>query len=142
MRKLNGEAHWAYPYILRQFGPKAKDAVKPLVTHLDSPDDGIRLSAALALGEIGTDARDALPALMKSLKDKNPMVRQAAALSIGRISKDPHPDLRAQMQEAFEQIRKDLAEALQQYAALKRVLAVQQPGPRLFRPVNREALTN
>src|SRR5207253_2619887 len=43
MRKLNAEVHWAFPYILRQFGPKAKDAVKPLIKQLDSPDDGTRL---------------------------------------------------------------------------------------------------
>ena len=48
LRKVNAEMHWSFPYVLRQFGPKAKDAVKPLIKQLDGGDDGMRMSAALA----------------------------------------------------------------------------------------------
>ena len=86
MRKLNGEAHWAFPYILRQCGPKAKDAVKPLMKQLESRDDGHRMSAALALGEIGKEVRDAIPALQKAVNtDQNPLVRHSAAFSLARV---------------------------------------------------------
>ena len=63
---------------------KAKDAVKPLTKQLDSPDDGTRMSAALALAQLGKDAKDAVAPLQKMLnKEPNPMVRHAAGFAFG-----------------------------------------------------------
>jgi HEAT repeat protein len=124
MRKLNGEAHWAFPYILRQFGPRAKDAVRPLMKQLESPDGGSRISAVLALGHIGNDARAAVPALQNALKDKNPVVQHSAAFALCRVMADP-PDF-------TKQIHADLANeegvivlnSLQDRDPMKRWLAV------------------
>src|SRR5205085_5616449 len=73
--EINDVGRWATPYILKQFGPKARDAVPHLVKHLGDPDMGKRLSAAIALGEIGADALEAMPTLVKATQDPTPTVR-------------------------------------------------------------------
>jgi HEAT repeat protein len=130
MRKLNAEWRWAFPYILRQFGPKAKDAVKPLIKQLESPDDGTRMSAALALAQIGKEARDAIAPLQKLVKnDPNPMVRHSAAFACQRISADPQAEHAKQMQAAVEQIERNVKQAVAPLLA-----------PKQWRPLNRQAL--
>jgi HEAT repeat protein len=105
MRKLNAEAHWAFPYILKQFGPKAKDAVKPLIKQLDSPDDTIRMSSALALAQLGKDAGEAVGPLQKMFnKEKKPVARHAAGFALARITADPPADIAKQMKAIAEQI--------------------------------------
>ena len=111
MRKLNADAHWAFPYILKQFGPKAKDAVKPLIKQLDAVDDGQRMSAALALAEIGKDARDAVPALQKALKDKSPMVRHSAGFALTRIMGEV-ADAAKQLPAVLDQVDNDVQRVL------------------------------
>ncbi len=113
MRKLNGEAHWAFPYILKQFGAKAKDAVKPLMKQLESPDYGTRMSAALALAQIGKDAGDAIGPLRKLLnKDKTPVVRHSAGFALARLTTDPEAELANQVKAAVGQIDDNLQKAL------------------------------
>lgn len=119
MRKLNADTHWAFPYILRQFGAKAKDAVRPLIKQLESPDVGQRMSAALALGEIGKEARDAIPALKKALKDKNPMVRHSAAFGLWRMNAGP-ADIGKQFAAAVEQIDEDVRKAVTNVGRIQR----------------------
>ncbi len=128
LRKLNAEAHWAFPYVLRQFGPKARDAVRPLMKQLESADDGHRMSAALALAQIGKDARDAAPALRKALADKNPMVRYSAGFALARVMAEP-PNLAKQLQVAAEQV---------EIATRRAVTQALMPKP--WRPLNRRAL--
>ena len=68
LAKANEEGNWAAPFVLHKFGPRARDAVKPLIKTLDHKDDGLRLGAVLALGQIGPEAIEAVPALQKSLE--------------------------------------------------------------------------
>lgn len=63
------------------------EAVGPLIKALDDPDEGVRISVAVALGQIGRD--DAVPRLLRLLKDSDGMVRAAAIGSLGRIG-DPN----------------------------------------------------
>jgi hypothetical protein len=76
---------------------------------LDSPDDGTRMSAALALAQIGKDAKDSAGTLQKVFeKDPNPMVRHAAGLALFRILPEPPPALAKQMKAAADQIEMNI----------------------------------
>jgi HEAT repeat protein len=86
LRQVTQTTRWATPYLLAQFGPRAKDAVKPLITLLEDPDAGVRMSAALALGHLGpVTAAEAIDALKKCLQDPAPPVRMSAAIALGRV---------------------------------------------------------
>jgi HEAT repeat protein len=113
-RKLNDEERWAAPIPLKQFGPAMRDAVKPLILDLQGPNEGKRLGAALALGEIG--AREATFALQKALRDASPLVRQSAAASLAQILGESQKEIwRKQQQEAASRlIEQRLALALKQ----------------------------
>jgi HEAT repeat protein len=102
-RKINREGGWAQPLPLKQFGPALRDAVKPLIKDLQAPDEGRRLSAALALGEIGMEAREAVPSLQNALRDSSLMVRQSAAMSIMLIRGDQIKDKRENASKPLEQ---------------------------------------
>ena len=64
-------------------GKIGEPAVEPLIQALKDEDDGVRWSAAEALGEI-KDARAVKP-LVKALKDKYWYVRKQAAYALGDI---------------------------------------------------------
>jgi HEAT repeat protein len=57
-------------------------AVPRLIELLQSPDDGTRLGAALALRHVDPGAQPAVPALTELLQDENPNVRRAAAQTL------------------------------------------------------------
>jgi HEAT repeat protein len=142
-RKLNEEHHWAAPYVLTQFGPDPKDAVKPLIKRLQAQDDFERLAAALGLAEIGPPAIEAVPALQKALKDSNPRVQHAAGFALGLVQ----PDLAAQLTPTLDDtLAKDLMQkllvALQNLQDLQQGFQTKQPRLGDGRLVNRQALVN
>lgn len=61
------------------------DFVPPLVTMLGSADVGVRVAAALALGQINGE-HEGVAALCFSLADEEPQVRAAACRSLGLLS--------------------------------------------------------
>ena len=56
-----------------------------LITALGDADEGVRRSAAEALGRIGPAAAEAVPALITALGDADAEVRRSAAEALGRI---------------------------------------------------------
>jgi HEAT repeat protein len=103
LREINGKGRWATPFVLKQFGPKAKDAVPHLVKTLGDPEVGMRLGAVFALGEIGPEAQAAIPALGKILDDPSPVVRAAVTVALPRL--DPRRQAAAEKKftDAFTQ---------------------------------------
>ncbi|MFO0970042.1 MAG: HEAT repeat domain-containing protein [Gemmataceae bacterium] len=87
MRRLNRDGNWAAPYVLARFGPRGKDAVKPLIAMLGDPDPGMRLAAVLALGQVGPEAMEAIPHLQLLLRDPQPQMSGAAAQSLWKIDR-------------------------------------------------------
>lgn len=67
-----------------RLGPAAKQAIPALIELLRGPE-GVRASAAQALGGIGPDAKEAVPALSEALKSKDSEFRSAAASALRRI---------------------------------------------------------
>jgi HEAT repeat protein len=114
--KLNQEERWAMRGPLKQFGPALRDAVNPLIRDLQEPDEGKRLSAALALGTIGLEAREATPALQEALNDPSPLVRQSAAVSLALISKQAKGN--QQFEPTAKQVRERLTRALNELPPL------------------------
>lgn len=139
-RKINEQVHWAAKFVLGQFGPNPRDAVKPLTKHLESPDPGTRMSAALALGKIGPDAKDAVPALQKALKDPSPIVRNSVAFALGEINIDAQEARKKDFLNALEQIEKNVALSNQRMQELHRGMLVDLTKP--ARPLSRPALFN
>jgi hypothetical protein len=66
-----------------RMGAKAVPRLREL---LQSPDEGTRLGAALALRHVGPEAEAAIPALTDLLKDEKASVRAAAAKTIRVIA--------------------------------------------------------
>jgi HEAT repeat protein len=86
MQEMSRQHRWAMPYVLKQFGPRAKDAVKPLIKGLQDKDPNVRLGAAMALGQLGETAKEAGAALRESIaKDPYPPVRSTAGMALIRI---------------------------------------------------------
>jgi HEAT repeat protein len=75
--------------LLRLLGPKAAAAAPLVVRALQSEDEAVRTSAAVALGAFGPDAKDALPALEAVAEDEAPMVALAARRAIEAIRLPP-----------------------------------------------------
>jgi HEAT repeat protein len=71
---------------MRMFGPKAKDAAKPLLGLLQDPDAGVRRQALQALGAIGVQDREAIIALRIASYDPDQEVRQEATLALERLA--------------------------------------------------------
>jgi HEAT repeat protein len=131
LRDINEVGRWATPYILKQFGPKAKDAVPHLIRLLGDKESGNRLAAALALGEIGGEARSATPALVAALQDPAASVRAGAAAALAKLD----PSREALAKEQFARVmEKGLAAAQLQYdqiMELKIILSVHPRGSHL-----------
>jgi HEAT repeat protein len=146
-RKLNEQHHWAAPYVLKQFGPKAKDAVKPLILRLQAKEDDERFAAALALGRIGKEAKEAIPALQKAMNDPNPKVKHSAAFALAYIQAAPPVEIDESLQDAFARIEKSLVLSQQKLQELQRAVENILPDlkppargdPVVKRPVNRQA---
>ncbi|MCI0465290.1 MAG: HEAT repeat domain-containing protein [Gemmataceae bacterium] len=148
VREINDQGRWAGVLVVEQFGPRPADAVAPLGRLLGDGQDGNRLAAALALGEIGADAKPAVPQLLKALQDRNAAVRAAAAAALARL--DPSKEVMAgkqfdsalaRLDGIFLNARAELdraRERLEQKLRQDNLTALQQ----LFRPVNRQALTD
>ncbi len=87
--------------VIRQLGPKAKDAVPNLIEELKDPDAAYRRDVCLALAAIGPDAKDAVSALLKTLGDENLSVRHVAIYALGKIGPSASaavPDLKKYLQ--------------------------------------------
>lgn len=85
LRKANEQGAWAAPFFLVQFGPRGRDAVRPLIKLMDDRDPGMRLGAVVALGQLGPEAAPAMPFLVKHLQNPDPRMRAAAATTLGQI---------------------------------------------------------
>jgi HEAT repeat protein len=132
LRKLNSEGHWAGPYLLTQFGPTVKDAIKPLCDRLQHPEASVRLAAALALARIGRQARAAAPALQQALQDPSPVVQSAAALALVRVRPEMLPDVQPAFLASLDKMDRELARAV---AHIKAVQAARDWNtPRLVDP--------
>jgi HEAT repeat protein len=142
LREINDVGRWATPFILTQFGPRAKDAVPHLIKTLGDQDPGRRLSAAVALGEIGAEAQEAIPALVKALEDPSPVVRGGAAVALRKLDPRRKAAAEQRLALAFEQIDKELQASVTQLRQRRSLLVDALQQPRGLRPVNRMALTN
>lgn len=80
--KNDKAAYWAC-LILREIGPRAKEAVGPLTERLKDPRPEVRREAALALGAMKKAAVPAADALAGLLADEH--VRVAATFALGEI---------------------------------------------------------
>jgi HEAT repeat protein len=83
--------------VIRQLGPKAKDAVPALAEELKDPDAAYRREVCFALASIGPGAKPAVPALVKALSDADEGVRHIATYALGKIGPDAAaaaPDLK------------------------------------------------
>jgi HEAT repeat protein len=146
-RKLNAEHRWAAPYHLKHFGPHPRDAVKPLLKHLEHKDEGVRLAAALALAQIGPEAKEAIPALRIALKDASPQVQHCVAFALTYIVTDPPLEKNDLLQHclqkletALEKIKAQDNTALQNIQQFQRTLLANQPlNAGKARSVNRQA---
>lgn len=80
------EAGWKVPFILREMGPKAAEAVPGLIEKLKSEQVPRPLRsppvAALALGHIGSPS---VPPLIELLEDSREFVRTGASLALGLV---------------------------------------------------------
>jgi HEAT repeat protein len=102
LREVTLRTRWATPYLLPQFGPRARDAVKPLIQQLEDPDPNVRVTAAVALGNLGSPtAAEAVLPLTRSLKDPAPAVRVSAAAALAALN--PLANRRTAALEALEQ---------------------------------------
>jgi HEAT repeat protein len=146
LEEINDVGRWATPYILKQFGPKARDAVPHLIKHLSDPDMGNRLSAAISLGEIGADASEAVPALVKAMQDPIPTVRLAAAMALVKVDPSRKAALEQKARQALDQTEQALQAAAERLRAAQSLLPeAADPNPvstAPCRPVNRQALTD
>jgi HEAT repeat protein len=139
LKEINNTTTWATPYILKQFGPNAKDAIPFLIKGLSHKDPGNRLTAALALGEIGTDAKVAGPALMKALQDPSPSVRVGVAAALASVDPGQETLGKQHMELAFTQTYKVIATVrlqLQKHGLLRQPFGVLGAN----RPVDQRAL--
>jgi HEAT repeat protein len=137
LRKLNEEHHWAGPLVLTQFGPQAKDAVKPLMAQLQAPEDSKRLMAALALGQIGPEAKDAIPSLQNALKDPHPQVQQSAAFALGLIQSDLVPEVGKVLDIGLANADKNQATLRLKLDQLQQTINAKQPGWQVPHPVDK-----
>ncbi len=92
-----------------------RQRIKLLLANLSSPDDGDRIRAAEALGQIGPPATEAVPALISTLKNRNANVTVTAATALGQIGQGGKEVVLALIvvlndQDGF--VRKSAAEAL------------------------------
>jgi HEAT repeat protein len=91
------------------------EAVPALSDAMNDDYWGVRLSAAMALGDIGNASEPAVPTLAKALRDETPSVRSGAAWALGRIgepAKAAIPALIEALQEDEASIRFNAAYAL------------------------------
>jgi HEAT repeat protein len=148
LRKINAKYQWATPYHLKQFGPNATDAVKPLIKQLEAKEDGHRMAAALALANIGHAAKEAIPALKKALNDPNPQVQHSAAFGLVYVVSDPLTDTNEllhgclqKLGKGLEKVAADDATAIQNIQRFQQALLANQPlNGSKARSVNRRAM--
>ncbi len=137
LREVSLQTRWATPYLLPQFGPRAKDAVQPLIKLLEDPDLNVRVTSAIALGNLGSPtAAEAVPALIKCLNDPEPPVRMSAAAALAAM--DP-PNLQQagmspRRSEAFTALEKAAFQVEQVYIASQNRLAQLTGGRPLLNP--------
>jgi HEAT repeat protein len=122
VREVDKEGKWATPYLLAQFGPRAEDAVKPLIALLHDAEPGKRLGAALALGKIGLLSDQSVPVLAKALDDPNFSVRLAAAASLAKLAPANEKLAKFNLTVALKQVDDFLASWQQQVAVAMRPL--------------------
>jgi HEAT repeat protein len=77
---------------MRMFGPKAKDAAKPLLGLLQDPDVGVRRQALQALGAIRVQDSEATIPLRIASYDPDQEVRREATLALQRLAQALVPD--------------------------------------------------
>lgn len=70
-----------------------KDVIQPssvsiLIKALNDSERWVRISAAVALGQIGPEAKEAVPSLAKGLNDTDPGMRYRAAEALGKIGSE------------------------------------------------------
>ena len=142
LRKANDEGEWAAPLVLRQFGPKARDAVKPLVKALEAPEAGLRLGAVLALGQLGPEAKDAAPELEKLLNDPNPIIRAGVAGALKRINTDLEGEIRDHMRKSLEVMQARMEGLLWRMRQRKKLEEQRFGWLASFRPVDWQGFAN
>jgi HEAT repeat protein len=67
-------------------GELGKPAVAALEKALGDPDETVRFYAVWALGLVGAEAKSATPALIAALRDEDEEVRYKAAFALGRVA--------------------------------------------------------
>lgn len=100
---------------LKALRPANQAVVIELLAALDSPDEQVRLSSAVALWRIEKHAQ-AIPSATKRLRSTNPKVRELAALDIGAEfgpeAKTAVPELVKRLFDPFASVRCASAESL------------------------------
>jgi HEAT repeat protein len=83
LSSINQSQRWTGPYLLKQFGPRPNDAVKPLLRLLQDADATNRLGATLALAKLAPVSKTVVAGgLKKAQKDLNAAVQAAATVAL------------------------------------------------------------
>ena len=88
---------------------------------LKAKDEGIALSAAIALGRIGEPVEDAISMLIEALQTKEWHIREEAATALGGVA-DSAPDVVSVLVKALEDEHKGV-----RYHALEALLEIDTP---------------
>lgn len=108
---------------LGRWGPRASEAVAPLMAALGHDDPYLRGAAAVALGRIGEAA---VPALTQALASEHTELRWSAAIALGRLGApaiQALPELIRLLADPSEQVRQVAAVTLGDLGAAARAAA-------------------
>jgi HEAT repeat protein len=113
LARPGGELNYELINSLAKFG---QPAIAPLVTALGHRSARVRLSAVEALDRMEDDVHAvAVPALVKRLTDIEPRVREAVCAALGNLGPAARPaaaELREHLDDGFDFVRGEAAEAL------------------------------
>jgi hypothetical protein len=107
----SADVRWAAARVLRYLGPE-EGVIPALVRALGDEDEGVRMAAVFALGDMGPEA---VPGLIQALEAEDAEVREAAATVLGEIGPEAAeavPALIETLDDGRPSVREAAAEAL------------------------------
>jgi|GEM_PF-2891218 len=92
LSSINQSQRWTGPYILKQYGPRPSDGVKPLLRLLKDADATNRLGATLALAKLAPVSKTVVAASVKKAQTDLNLAVQAAAVVALAVSESNRPE--------------------------------------------------
>lgn len=102
---------------------QADNELQSIIGQLSDPSQGVRATAAMALGVMQKEAVGAVPALAKALGDEDPFVRKNAAWALGMIGENTSEVRRALLQalkDPGQEVRENAKKALERLKEVER----------------------